>query len=204
MRDDSSSQTSITLLERLARAGTLDQAAWSEFVERYGRKVYLWCLRWRLQDADAQDVTQIVLLKLAARMRTFQYDPARSFRAWLKTVAYHAWRDLVDGQHHGAANQGGAAGRATLETAEAREDLARGLEEQYERELLEQAMEAVRPRVAAHNWRAFCLTALEGEKPADVARQLDMKIARVYAARSTVQQMLQEECRRLEGEQGPP
>ena len=56
-------------------SGGQNQAAWSEFVDRYGRKIYGWCLRWGLQDADAQDVTQIVLLKLVQRMKDFTYDP---------------------------------------------------------------------------------------------------------------------------------
>ena len=193
------SETSVTLLERVARSGVPDQPAWAEFVDRYGRKVYLWCLRWGLQEADAQDVVQAVLLKLAVHMKAFRYDPARSFRAWLKTVAHHAWRDFVDAQRRAPSSPGGDGGWAALETAEAREDLARGLEEQFERELLEQAMHAVRPRMAPHNWQAFCLTALEGIAAPEAARRLDMKIARVYAARSTIQQMLQEECRRLEG-----
>ena len=57
------SQTNVSLLLRVARSGSPDQAAWAQFVDRYGRKVYQWCLRWHLQEADAQDVTQVVLLK---------------------------------------------------------------------------------------------------------------------------------------------
>jgi hypothetical protein len=40
----SDSRTSITLLGRLRQAPA-EQAAWSEFVERYGRKIYGWCRR---------------------------------------------------------------------------------------------------------------------------------------------------------------
>ena len=32
------------------------------------------------QEADAKDVTQMVLVRLAERMRTFAYDPSKSFR----------------------------------------------------------------------------------------------------------------------------
>ncbi len=45
------------------------------------------------------------------------------------------------------------------------------------------------------------MTAVEGIAAPEVARRLDMKIARVYAARSTIQQRLHEECRRLESAQ---
>jgi RNA polymerase sigma-70 factor (ECF subfamily) len=193
------SETSVTLLARLARSGSPDQAAWAQFVDRYGRKVYQWCLRWRLQEADAEDVTQTVLLKLAARMKDFAYDPARSFRAWLKTVTHHAWRDFVDGRQRAGRVQTGLEAQQQLETVEAREDLAQRLEEQYDHELLETAMANVRPQVAPHNWQAFWLTAVEGLSAEEAAARLDMKIARVYSARNRVQLRLQEERRRLEG-----
>jgi RNA polymerase sigma-70 factor (ECF subfamily) len=57
-----------------------DQSAWSAFVDRYGPQIYAWCLRWKLQEADAQDVTQMVLVKLVRQLPNFTYDPSRSFR----------------------------------------------------------------------------------------------------------------------------
>jgi hypothetical protein len=60
----------------------------------------------------------------------------------------------------------------------------------------------VRGRVAPHNWRAFHLTAVEGVPAAEAARFLGMAVARAYAARSTIQQRIAEEYRRLEGPGG--
>jgi RNA polymerase sigma-70 factor (ECF subfamily) len=65
----SDSLTQVTLLGRLQRAPS-DQAAWQQFVDRYGRQVYRWCRHWKLTEADAEDVTQMVLLKLAQKMRS--------------------------------------------------------------------------------------------------------------------------------------
>lgn len=194
MGDVANSGTRVTLLVRLARSGEADQGAWAEFVEHYGRKIYQWCLRWKLQPADAEDVTQSVLLKLAVRMKDFQYNPEHSFRAWLKTVTHHAWRDFVDARQRVVLS----AGAEDLGALEAREDLVLRLEEQFDHELLEQAMEIVRVRAAPHNWKAFCLTALEGVPAPEAGRRLQMKVARVYAARSIIQQRLQEEVQRLE------
>src|SRR5438552_17230363 len=64
MDDTPSAQTSPTLLGRL-RQQPSDQAAWEQFVERYGRLILAWCRQARLQDADTEDVTQIVLIQLA-------------------------------------------------------------------------------------------------------------------------------------------
>src|SRR5262245_33500297 len=83
---------SLSLFTRL-RAN--EASAWAELVQRYVPMIYQWCRDWHLQEADAQDLTQNVLLKLARRLRTFQYDPSKSFRAYLKTLARYAWCDLL-------------------------------------------------------------------------------------------------------------
>src|SRR5262245_62476607 len=95
MASDFLSRTSVTLLGRL-RQDCTDQSAWAVFVRRYGPKIYCWCRQWSLQEADAQDVTQDVLTKLAAKLRTFAYDPAKNFRSWLKTLTHHAWQDFLE------------------------------------------------------------------------------------------------------------
>ena len=89
----SDTQTSYTLLTRVRDVS--DQQAWQEFVECYAPKIFLWCRRFHLQESDASDVTQEVLVKLVGAMQSFVYDPARgSFRGWLKTITTNAVSDL--------------------------------------------------------------------------------------------------------------
>src|SRR5437660_2921149 len=102
MFDASIPTTRLTLLTQL-RQNPSDQAGWDEFVRRYGPHIYRWCRQWKLQDADAEDVTQDILVKLTRKLRAFAYDPSRSFRGWLKTVTHHAWRDFEDGRRARAA-----------------------------------------------------------------------------------------------------
>jgi RNA polymerase sigma-70 factor (ECF subfamily) len=198
MAGDPTVPTSPTLLGRLGRIPA-DQAAWGEFAERYGRKIYGWCRHWQLQEADAQDVTQQALLKLAQKMRTFSYDPARSFRAWLKTVAHHAWRDFVEGRNRPGAGSGDTRVLELLQTVQARDGLVKELDEEFSRDLLDEAMARVRLRVQPHTWQAFHLLAVEGRSGAEAAERLGMKVATVFVARSKVQKMLQQEVRKLEG-----
>jgi RNA polymerase sigma factor (sigma-70 family) len=189
--------TRVTLLTRLRQDPT-DQAAWGVFVERYGRHIYRWCRQWKLQDADAEDVTQDILLKLARTLRAFAYDPSRSFRGWLKTVAHPAWRDFVDspGRARGAAGDNRV--WELMQTLEAREDLVQRLQEAFDHELLEAAKVRVRLRVAPHTWEAFRLLALEDLPVAEVATTVRMQVAMVYVAKSKVQKMLREEIQKLE------
>ena len=191
-------RTSVSLLARL-RLAKPDQAAWGEFVERYGRKIYGWCRHWGLQGADAEDVTQEVLLKLSSKMQDFRYDRSGSFRAWLKTLTHHAWQDFVTSRRRAGEADGGSAIRDVLQTVEAREDLLARLGEEFDRELLDAATARVRQRVQPHTWDAFRLTALEGLSGAEAGKQLGMKVATVFVAKSKVQRMLQEEMQRLEG-----
>jgi RNA polymerase sigma-70 factor (ECF subfamily) len=201
MAGDLNVPTSPTLLGRLACVPT-DQAAWGEFAERYGRKIYGWCRHWQLQEADAEDVTQQVLLKLAQKMRTFAYDPSRSFRAWLKTVTHHAWRDFVEARNRPGAGSGDTAVVQQLQTVQARDALVEELDEEFARDLLDEAMARVRLRVQPHTWQAFHLLAVEGRSGAEAGERLGMNVATVFVARSKVQKMLQEEVRKLEG-RGP-
>jgi RNA polymerase sigma-70 factor (ECF subfamily) len=194
----SGSQTSVTLLGRL-RQNPTDQATWAEFVDRYSRKIYGWCRRWGLQDADAQDVTQNVLVKLAQQMSTFAYDPSQSFRGWLKTVARHAWADHVASRQRAVQGSGDSQVGALLQTVEARDDLVTRLNEEFDHELLEEAKVRVQLRVERHTWEAFRLTAVEGLSGAAVAEQLRLQVATVFKAKSKVLLLLQKELRKLEG-----
>jgi RNA polymerase sigma-70 factor (ECF subfamily) len=198
MRDHPSTPpTSTTLLARL-RQEPADQGAWAEFVRRYGPQVHRWCRHWGLQAADAEDVTQAVLVRLCARMGTFTYDPARSFRAYLRTLARYAWCDFLETSQRPGAGGGGSDVRRLLDTVEAGDDLEQRLGDQFDQELLAQAQAQVRERVEGHTWEAFRLTVVDGLSGAAAAARLGLTVAGVYKAKSRVQQMLHEEVARLD------
>jgi RNA polymerase sigma-70 factor (ECF subfamily) len=195
----SGSHTSPTLLGRLRQDPT-DQAAWAQLVERYGRQIYGWCRQAKLQDADAEDVMQMVLARLAQRMRTFVYDPSKSFRGWLRTLTRHAWSDFVTSGQRGGRGSGDSDTFACLYTLPARDDLVARLEEQFDREVLEEAQGQVRLRIDPDTWEAFRLLAIEGLTGAEAAARLGKTVAGVFKARTRVQAMLKDEVARLEGD----
>jgi RNA polymerase sigma-70 factor (ECF subfamily) len=175
-----------------------DQSAWSAFVDRYGPQIHAWCLRWKLQEADAQDVTQMVLVKLVRHLPDFAYDPSRSFRGWLRTLTVHSWNDFLGDQIRGVRGSADTVVADMLNTVEMRVDLVRHLEETFDQELLELAKEEVSRRVEPHTWESFRLTAVEGVAAAEVAAQLGIRVATVYRARHVVQTMLRETLAALE------
>jgi RNA polymerase sigma-70 factor, ECF subfamily len=188
-------RTSNTLLLRLKDLG--DPDAWDDFVERYTPRIFTWCRHCRLQESDAADVTQDVLVKLVTAMRTFEYDPVRgSFRGWLKTVTNNAVRDLA----RSLARPDAVCGRglsldqlSILQTPEALDALAASIQEEGERELLREAESRVRLRVMPRTWEAYRLTAIESMTAAVAAEVLPMTVAEVYVAKSRVIKMLRAE-----------
>jgi RNA polymerase sigma-70 factor (ECF subfamily) len=191
------SKTRVTLLGRLGRDHS-DPEAWAEFVAHYGRKIHAWCRAWGLQDADAEDVTQHVLLKLAGRFRDFRYEPGRSFRAWLKTLTHHAWQDYLKARRRPGLGSGDTAVLDLVASVEAREDLALRLQEAYDQELLDEAMARVRLRIEPRTWDAFRLMTLDDWSGAQAAQHLGMKVATVFVARSKVMRMIRAEVAKLD------
>jgi RNA polymerase sigma-70 factor (ECF subfamily) len=85
-----------------------------------------------------------------------------------------------------------------LATTEARDDLVKHMEEQYDRELLEMASARVKLRVAPQTWEAFYLTAVEGLSGAEAAEHVGMQVSQVFVAKHRVQKLLREEIHRAD------
>jgi RNA polymerase sigma factor (sigma-70 family) len=165
-----------------------------------GPKIRGWCKRWGLQEADSEDVTQDVLLRMAQRMRTFTYDPARSFRGWLHTVTKNALAEFLSHRKRQCAGSGDDRVLEMLQSVPAREDLLDRLKEQFDSELMDEAFARARARVEPQTWNAFRLLTRDGLSGDLVAQQLGVNGASVFKAKSRVLEHLREELKRLEGE----
>jgi RNA polymerase sigma-70 factor (ECF subfamily) len=198
MPRDPVDDTSVTLMMRLQKSPA-DPRAWAEFVKRYRPMIRAWCLKWHLQESDADDVVQDVLVKLVAAIGKLHYDPARSFRAWLKTVTQHALSDFVAMRRR---DPGRSAGPIEMiaESPEAKTDLEQQLEDTFDAEVLDLAMHRVKKRVKPGTWDAFALTVVAGLSGADAAQKLQIPVAHVFVAKNRVQKMLQEEVRILKND----
>jgi hypothetical protein len=80
-------------------------------------------------------------------------------------------------------------------------DMEERLAAMFDLELLDQAKERVRGRVEERTWFAYVETAEQWRKPAEVARELGMKVGAVFQARYSVITQLRREIQIL---QGPP
>ena len=80
--DDSS--TSPTLLREVS--DWQDHPAWVSFRDRYDPLLRGWCRGFGLDDDSIDEVCQRIWIELADRMKTFHYDPNRTFRGWLRRL----------------------------------------------------------------------------------------------------------------------
>ena len=62
-----------------------DDTAWEELIRVYTRRVYGLCYRFTGKDAEAQDLTQEVFLRVFRTLKTFRADEG-SFATWLTRV----------------------------------------------------------------------------------------------------------------------
>ena len=181
--------TSLSLLELLQREPD-NQPAWNRFVKSYGHRVYGWCLSYRLQVADAEEMTQQVLLKLVQKLPEFRYDRSKGrFSGWLKTLTNNTISDLFKSFHWQRFEH--------LATEPAREALHAGLDAEWRKEVLDLACQRVRRQVGDRAWQAFWLKEHDGLSGAEAAKRLGMPLGTYYPTYSRVKKLLQDECRRL-------
>lgn len=198
---DLSSHTSPSLFGRLLRDA---EGAWGDFAQRYGTRIYGWAKARKLADADCQDVTQEVLLKLFKRLKHFEYDPARRFRDYLRTLTDHAVFDYVAARRrHGQGSADDTIARL-LEAEEARAELGRRIEHEYDLELLEIACKQVRVQKSTYWMRCWRTLppVLGGMEQAieEAAAELGVKPALIYQARWQVLTALRRQVERLGGD----
>lgn len=185
-------ETRQSLLDRL-RSGA-DESAWSEFVDLYAPAIYRTARGLGLQDVDAQDVTQQVLVAVAKSLDQRPHDPQRAkFRTWMARVTRNASlnvrRRLLNDP-----SLGGSRYIKSLDEVAAVEDGPELdlFEREYQRELFQAAANAVQRDVAETTWQAFWLTTVVGVDIAVAAEQLGMNTGAVYAARSRIVRRLRE------------
>lgn len=86
---------SATIGPILAAAARGDENAWAQLIRLYGKRVFALC-RSRLRDPHlAEEVTQSVMVTVAAKLKDGQYSEQGRFEAWLFRIAVNRVRDEI-------------------------------------------------------------------------------------------------------------
>lgn len=178
-----------------------DQAAWHEFVEIYRPVILRLARKKGMQEADAEDVAQQVLVAVAKAVEQRGHDPRRAkFRTWLGRVAHNA---ILNALTRGKPDRG--AGDSALLAVLNQHESHTGpdsdlLRLEYRREVFRWAARQVRQEFHQATWNAFWLTAVEGRPVEAVAEDLTKNRGAIYAARSRVMRRIQDKVTEYEQE----
>jgi len=178
--------TSITLLQRLREQPAAD--TWTRFVRLYTPLLLHWARRLGLQEPDAADLVQDVLLHLVRRLPEFQYQPGRSFRGWMRTLLMNKWRDRP--HRDPPAPLDSDVQPLVPSEAEVLE------EREYRLYVLGQALRLMQADFEPATWQACWETVVAGRPAAEVAAELAITVNAVYLAKTRVLSRLR---RDLEG-----
>lgn len=174
-----------------------NREAWEEFVDLYHPAIYRMARRRGLQDSDAQDLVQNVLMRISRAIGDWEPQPGTRFRHWLRKITSNAVFTALNRKPRDAARGGSEAVDRLAEHPQAVEEDAE-LEKEFKRERYLRAAALVKSDVNAETWRAFELTVIEGKSCEETAELIGKSIGTVYAARSRIIKRLRLEVERME------
>ena len=174
--------TRASLLLRLREPG--DEQAWQDFVEIYGPLISRLATQMGLQPADANDISQDVLTRVAKAVQAWDHNPARgTFRGWLTRVTKNLAIEQFRAQKRRPMSTNHSQELAAVE-AKPIDDQTFDWEQR--RQLFMWAAEKAKPHFATNTWQAFWMTSVEQLTPDQAAKKLRISIGAVYIARSRV------------------
>jgi RNA polymerase sigma-70 factor (ECF subfamily) len=192
---DSLLATRRTLVERLVNLE--DRRRWQEFFERYWKLIYGVARRAGLSDAEAQDVVQETVITVAKNISKYERT-AGSFKNWLLHITRwriadqfrkrapgdHARRESADESHRET---------ATIERVPDGMDVGAVWQEEWQRHLLDAALQRLKRRVDPRHYQIFDCAVLKEWPAAKVASELGVNVARVYLVKHRLAAMLKKE-----------
>ncbi len=194
--------TRASLLSRLKNWE--DRESWQDFANTYERLIYGTALKSGLNDAEAKDVLQEVLVSVAKRIDEFKSDPTiGTFKGWLLNLT--RWRIADQRRKRLPTKYGPAEGTAPDQTPtvervpdDAADSLAQIWENEWRQGLLDAAVARVRRRAKPKQFQIFELYSLRNWPGAKVARELGLSLGQIYLVNHRLKKLLRQELAALE------
>lgn len=178
--------TSVSLLEEL-RQTSPGQESWTRFVNLYTPLLFYWARKLGMRDADAADLVQDVFTILVRKLPSFNYDPDKGFRDWLRTVLVNKWRNHVRDNARRVRDD------ASLADLADEGDVDALTEAEYHEYLLSHMLTFMRERFSTNTWKACWEHVVMDRSAAEVAADLGISVGAVYVAKSRVVSRIRQE-----------
>jgi RNA polymerase sigma factor (sigma-70 family) len=184
-----------------------DNESWQDFFDTYWRLIYNMARKAGLPDAEAQDIVQETVISVARKIEGFRYDPAVcSFKSWmLRLTRWRIINQLKKRSRDHTSDQFRPPG--TADAPDPPEipvgfDLEAIWDQEWEKNLLDAALERVKRQVPPEQFQIFDLYCLEEWSAQKIARTLGVNVGRIYLAKHRVSRLLKKEILRLEKKSG--
>ncbi|MDA8563344.1 sigma-70 family RNA polymerase sigma factor [Mariniblastus sp.] len=176
-----------------------DHDAWKQFLDLYGQTIFQFVRSRGLQDADAADLMQEVFKRVGNAIGRLEYAKQKGgFRAWLFTITRNCLNSYFKKKQNGISAIGGSSPQIALgQISDEKDELNERWEREFQKQIMLQAIEVVRPTSAPNTWAAFEMTAIQNLSMDEVVKSLGMTRGAIYVARSRVTSRLKSEVERL-------
>lgn len=185
--------TSLSLLDRARNERESD--AWERLVKIYSPLMRRWISRFGLQDSDAEDLVQEVLLTVANELQAFEHSGrVGAFRKWLRLILANRLQHYWRARGNRPMPKGGSSLPDQLrELEDGASNLSQIWNDEHDRHVLKRLATQIRPRFQQKTWEAF-RRQIQGESADAVAESLEMPVHSVYVAKSRVLSALRHEA----------
>lgn len=185
MRDTSQFDTSHSLLEQLGAEA--DDACWDRLVRLYSPLLRGWLRRHDVQDADADDLVQDVLIVVLGELPKFRHNQQTgAFRHWLRRIVVNRLRNFWRGRGRDVGSGDSDLARRLDELEDANSQLSQIWDRQHNQHLTRQLLEMIEPKFTQSTRAAFRRLVLDGAGAAEVAAELGLSLNAVFTAKSRV------------------
>ena len=190
-------ETSLSLLECLCRSP--ESESWQRLVDLYEPLVRMWLRKYDVQDNDADDLLQEVLLAVSKDLNKFDHGgQPGAFRAWLKAIMVNRLRKFWRARDRRPQARGDSDIVARLaQLDDPNSEMSQVWNQQHDQYVLRQLLALAEPNFEATTWKAFCRVALDGGNPSAVAEELGISLNAVCLAKSRVLRRLRQESEGL-------
>jgi RNA polymerase sigma factor (sigma-70 family) len=203
MQLESTIPTRRSLIQRLHDAD--DQESWRQFFETYWKLIYCFAIKLGCTDAEAEEVVQETIISVSRKMPRFKYEPrVCSFKGWLMHVTNWRVIDQLRKRNHRLVPHGSSAdqipGNSSVSDLAASVDpeLEAIWKEEWQRNIVDAAMERVKGQAKAQQYQIFYLLMVKRETVPKVSEMLGVSRAQIYLAKHRVGALVKREVARLE------
>ena len=145
-------ETSLSLLHRLRHAP--ESESWNRLVDLYAPLLRAWLRKYDVQDSDADDLAQEVLLAVSKDLGKFEHGgQPGSFRGWLKAILVNRLRKFWRVRDRRPQARGGSDLDARLaQLDDPASEMSQIWNRQHDQYVLRQLLALVEPHFTPNTW----------------------------------------------------